>query len=405
MRKASLYIYVRTAKGWRYMKPARGSNNKVIPQTVVIDGQREHHPEGKYYAAVDGKWIPMGDNATAAVAQCNLMSANLTAAQRAAPPPAKASAATTEKPLPVKDKLVLVADAQQKYLDYIDTQIRIGRLKKLTWVNARSITDEFLKWLGENTSHTTIKQITAADVNAYIAWTIERSPTKSHRTAQNKHARVSQFLKFCGHTCTSSKDAPRCPKNTPVRVYTAEELETFFKACTPLQALTFRTLLKTGLRKQELEYLERTDIDAANGCLHIREKRHYGFSPKTWEARMVWIDDELLADLTEHLKTHKHALVFPREGSSGEPNHKLLSHLKRIVKRAGLNPDDYWLHAFRSSYATGLLRAGLGIAEVQRLLGHAHGSQSIWRYVRAIEGEQLRDKLNDIYKRKTVADA
>jgi integrase len=184
-------------------------------------------------------------------------------------------------------------------------------------------------------------------------------------------------------------------------MFTPAELDTFFQACTPEQALVYRTFLRTGMRETELVYLQREDINAATGELMIRDKPSWGWSPKSWEARNIQIDDELLAELLAHVQTHEHKLVFPTV--IGGPNMKLLRTMKRICERAGLPEDEWWLHALRSTFATNALRDGLGIPEVQRLLGHAPGSSSIWRYVRAMEGEQLRDKINEIRRKKAVA--
>jgi hypothetical protein len=56
------------------------------------------------------------------------------------------------------------------------------------------------------------------------------------------------------------------------------------------------------------------------------------------------------------------------------------------AKRAGLNLEDFWLHNFRSAYATRCLRNGMAIADVRAQLGHAPGSNTIWKYVQAARG-------------------
>src|SRR5579862_3488830 len=56
----SIYKYVRTAKGWRYCRPAYGKNNRLKPDTVLVDGREEVHPEGTYYLNVEGRWEKCG---------------------------------------------------------------------------------------------------------------------------------------------------------------------------------------------------------------------------------------------------------------------------------------------------------------------------------------------------------
>jgi hypothetical protein len=55
-----IYKYCRTAKGWRYCKPAYGKNNKLKPNVVVVGGKKETHLEGMYYLNVDGQWEKAG---------------------------------------------------------------------------------------------------------------------------------------------------------------------------------------------------------------------------------------------------------------------------------------------------------------------------------------------------------
>ena len=72
-------------------------------------------------------------------------------------------------------------------------------------------------------------------------------------------------------------------------VYTPEELVQFFAACTPFQFLVFKTYLMSGLRKQERENLEWTDINFAGGIIKVCPKP--GWLPKTWEEREIEVAD------------------------------------------------------------------------------------------------------------------
>jgi len=56
-------------------------------------------------------------------------------------------------------------------------------------------------------------------------------------------------------------------------VYTDDELDVFFKACSPFHARVFNTLLMAGLRKQEMENLQWTDISFETGTLSVRGKK------------------------------------------------------------------------------------------------------------------------------------
>jgi integrase len=52
----------------------------------------------------------------------------------------------------------------------------------------------------------------------------------------------------------------------------------------------------------------------------------------------------------------------------------------------------WFLHKFRATYATELLRQGYDIASVRKQLGHKPGSEATFRYLAPLHGAGLRDK-------------
>ena len=72
-------------------------------------------------------------------------------------------------------------------------------------------------------------------------------------------------------------------------------------------------------------------------------------------------------------------LIFPTK--TGRPNGHMLEKCKLIANRAGLDPNRFWLHKFRSHYATMLLRSGLDIITVRKMLGHEPCSEATFRYL------------------------
>jgi hypothetical protein len=48
-RRVSVWKYVRIGKKWRYCKPAVGKNGKIKPDSVIVRGKEERHPEGNFY--------------------------------------------------------------------------------------------------------------------------------------------------------------------------------------------------------------------------------------------------------------------------------------------------------------------------------------------------------------------
>ena len=64
--KFSIYKYVKTARGWRYCRPAYSANHKIKPYIVMVGGKEEPHSEGAYYVNLDGQWEKAGVTAVQA---------------------------------------------------------------------------------------------------------------------------------------------------------------------------------------------------------------------------------------------------------------------------------------------------------------------------------------------------
>jgi hypothetical protein len=57
--------------GWRYCRAAFHDNGKIKSDAVIVgsDKHEQKHPEGAYYLANAGQWIPAGDDALQAQRQ------------------------------------------------------------------------------------------------------------------------------------------------------------------------------------------------------------------------------------------------------------------------------------------------------------------------------------------------
>jgi len=68
--KYTIYKYVRFKDGsWRYCRAALYANRTIKPGVVTVGGREEKHPEGNYYLACAGQWIPAGPDALKAKRQ------------------------------------------------------------------------------------------------------------------------------------------------------------------------------------------------------------------------------------------------------------------------------------------------------------------------------------------------
>ena len=123
------------------------------------------------------------------------------------------------------------------------------------------------------------------------------------------------------------------------------------------------TLLDSGLRASELTALKQRDFDEDNLTIRVvgkgKKVRTVQISPKTYKA--------IRAYLREAGKAEGKPLF---EGHQGHLNASgLYQIVKRLSERAGIkNPG---CHAFRRSFAVGMLRSGANAFSVQDLMGHS----------------------------------
>lgn len=141
--------------------------------------------------------------------------------------------------------------------------------------------------------------------------------------------------------------------------------------------------LTTGMRGIELARLQWTDIDWENDMIHLDGER-----TKTGKSRSLPLREDVKKLLAEFVA--KRVYVFPSR--TGDPR-KLQTAFNGIVKRAELYPKPT-LHALRHTFATLLLRSGLDIYSVQKLMGHTQISTTTI-YLTPADSDTVRSKINN----------
>jgi integrase len=238
-----------------------------------------------------------------------------------------------------------------------------------------------------------IQEITASDLIEYQKYL--KSFGLSPDTIASRYAAVITFLKSVGVTL-SKHDRPKVQKKL-VQIYTDEQLERFFAACDESERVLFQFFLMTGLRKSEAVFCAWSDIDLKHGAVRVTSKAEYGFNLKDYAERQVPLPAALIESLQKWRKKSTGVLVFPN--SNGKPwKHRahLLELCKRIARRAGLNEEEFWLHKFRSTFATRCLRAGVDLATVQRWLGHSD-LDTVSKYVMHASGAEAKKLIDRVF--------
>ena len=201
---------------------------------------------------------------------------------------------------------------------------------------------------------------------AFLRGEKEQAP----RSVHNKFENVMSFLKAQRiRGLVTKNDRPRYTDEEP-EVYEREELDTLFAACDAEERLWFEFFLMTGMREQEVMYTYWSDVNLTSSTVRVSHKPDRGWTPKAYKEREIPIPAKLVKNLKPlKAKSDKTCgLVFPTAGC--KPKLDFLDGLKAIAERANLNPENFWLHKFRATFATWSLWAGVDLRTVQLWLGH-----------------------------------
>ena len=389
-RSVTLIWLCKTDTGWKRYPAAMGRNGKIRPHHAQVGEKQIDFPGGHYelrsYAGRKTVFKNVGTDASLAYAQLLHEKKNLALKDAAA-----------DAGIKIPDAPGRV-DLEARAKKYIERQEKRGKTRAAE--TFKIAIDEFLPAV-------CVRFADQLQESHILDWyDFLRKKPNSARTICNKHVSVFGFLNWCGvDTMSLAKKAPSFTE-PEVEIYTPEELGTLFESLVkPYQRIVFDVLLKTGLRMQEAMFLEWHNFNFNRGTLTVREKDDLGFDIKDKAERTLPIP----ADLIVHLKTwktkQKGRLVL---GTSNDtPNWKWLTMLKRAVRRAGLNCDQcrpcrereecerWYLHKFRATYTTNLLRSGIDVRTVMEYTGH-EDMDTVLRYLSAAEGKDTQGKINTI---------
>ena len=185
------------------------------------------------------------------------------------------------------------------------------------------------------------------------------------------------------HHISKSKPQPRrvialsAQRKLPC-VLTAAEVQTILDVCEHLRdRFLFAVLFDTGMRIGEALGLRHEDIAAAESQITVRPRRNdNGARSKSHNPRTIPVSAELVRLYADYLHQEYGDLdsdyVFVNLW--GRPHGHPLTYtavydlVKRLRQRTGIDFNPHW---YRHTAATRMLRDGVPIATVSKLLGHA----------------------------------
>ncbi len=404
--KVTLYWMCKTPEGWKRYPAAWGRNGKVRPAFAEVriepveevaagrkkvETKQVHFPVGHYELrySKDRKtvWENVGDNASDAVTAMDVLASKLRARVAAE----EAGTTIVETP----GRIVLRAKANE----YIKRQKNRGKGRAAE--TFETAIEEFLSLVKVRYAD----QLTEEDITDWYGKL--RKKGNSDRTVYNKHVSIFGFLKWVGvDTKKLAEKAPSYTEKEP-DAYRKRQMQQFFSFVTaPYHRIVFQVLLKTGLRMQEAMYLEWFQFDFENRALKVVERDADGKRIKDGAERTLPISADLIVQLEAWKETHGERR-YVLGTSNDTPNWKWLDLLKRLARQAGLNCghcpscrerqecEHWYLHKFRATYTTNLLRAGIDARTVMEYTGH-EDLATVLRYLSPAELPETQDKVNAI---------
>jgi integrase len=370
---------VQTSKGLRYCPVVLAANGRVKPDWVKVKGNQERHPEGAYYIewCVGSKRVRLsaGKDAANASAERQRKESELNAVNN--------GAAIVPR---TGDGHRSVAAAVADYLD--ETKLTKKPKTLAAYTTA-------LSYFTESCHKLNLEEIDRKDLLKFCAF-LRDDKEQAPRSCWNKFATVMSFLKAQGIRGLAGKnDWPRYTEEEP-EIYETEELDKLFAKCDAEERLWFEFFMMTGEREQEVMYTYWSDVNFAACTVKVSHKPDAGWTPKAYKEREIPIPTKLVKSLKAwKAKASKDcAFVFPTGGC--RPKLDFLDCLKAVATRAKLDADGFWLHKFRSTFATRNLWAGVDLRTVQQWLGHSD-MESTMRYLKPSRSQETREKVNVVW--------
>ena len=383
MRLVNLTKRVMVNGGLRYCPVIEAANGRIRPDVVMVDGTEERHPEGSYYIDYrEGEKrvrISVGKNAADAQSARRAKQAELNAV--------KAGLEILDAPVMIGGQAKhSLAAAIASYLE----DVKLSKKPK-----TYSAYSTALNYFAESCRKQFVEDIDRKDMLRFSAF-LRDEKGQSPRSVYNKFESMMAFLKLQGvRGLVGKTDWPRFTEESP-EVYEREEISKFLYACEPNERLWFEFFLMTGMREQEVMYTYWSDINFAKCTVKVSHKPDRDWTPKAYKEREIPVPESLIASL-KRLKTgHGNCnLVFATSGC--KPKKDFLDCCKTIAKRAKLNPETFWLHKFRATFATWTLWKQVDLRTVQSYLGHSD-IESTMRYLKPAGHDHVREKMNSVFE-------
>ncbi len=240
-----------------------------------------------------------------------------------------------------------------------------------------------------------------------VAGGCDHKPAKP-KTVHNDTVTIRQLVNFAIRRGMIIEDPLKGlqlkkPKRTPQPCWSRDEVDQILKVAKEphLQPLVF--LAETGARVGEAKWLEWNDVDFDHRLIHIRPKE--GWKPKSGDERVIPMSDTLFETISSMPNNGKwvfNARITKRNPETGRQisERRLLQHLKRVLKRLGLQGH---LHTFRHSSISFAAYEGTSERVLRKWIGHVDREILDWYFHLAdSQSAKAMKRLSDAAERNRV---
>jgi len=248
-------------------------------------------------------------------------------------------------------------------------------LKNYQWTLGK-----FIAWL-EAQGVTSPQEVNARLIRQYLAAYADKSDWY-----MNGHARAIRTLMRFWHRegylpQPVAFDMPKVhQKRLPF--LTAEQVKQVLSVCTTRERAIILLLVDSGLRRQEVCNLNRSDIDLQTGSIRVR-------LGKGRKDRISAIGATTRRALLKYWQTcpnqEEDAPAIQTETGQRLTSNGIQSLLRRLSQKSGIR---FSAHALRRTFATLALQAGMDLVSLQTLMGH-NNIGTTRQYIQWLDGDLL----------------
>jgi len=151
----------------------------------------------------------------------------------------------------------------------------------------------------------------------------------------------------------------------PPRFFSQEEVNKILEHSNDFYKSLFQFFLYTGMRRDEVRFLEWSEIDLKNKIIRLGNKEN--FTTKSGKNRNIPMHPIVEKILKKRPQTSILVFESPEGGEFGRGTWRTV--LLQAAKRAGV--ENITLHTFRHTFASWLVMEAVDIPTVAQLLGHS----------------------------------